>query len=212
MDKCEALPKPDSQQPSASELIVRFGFNVDPAEVEAVVSAHPAVVRSAVIGRPVERADGDEGIVAFVQRLPGSPLTANKLAEHAARYLAPYKRPSQVLSIPAMPVTSIGKIAKDELSKNDLPTAITHGDDPPRNTYTTLPDSRAVNHISLLRPQCSQRSRCARSRKAAVGAHGILYSLSHGRTRIPASWPSGQNSQACRSSRDGRRSAERQIL
>src|SRR5437879_3894934 len=49
------------------ELIVRFGFNVYPAEVEAVLNAHPGIVRSAVIGRSVEGAEGDEEVVAFVQ-------------------------------------------------------------------------------------------------------------------------------------------------
>jgi acyl-CoA synthetase (AMP-forming)/AMP-acid ligase II len=55
------------------ELIVRFGENVYPAEVEAVLNSHPATVRSAVIGRPVAGAEGDEEVVAFVQLLPSSP-------------------------------------------------------------------------------------------------------------------------------------------
>ena len=63
------------------ELIVRFGFNVYPAEVEAVLNAHPAVVQSAVIGRSVE---GNEEVVAFVQLVPGSSVTATELAEYAA--------------------------------------------------------------------------------------------------------------------------------
>src|SRR5437868_5662067 len=68
----------------AKELIVRFGLNVYPAEVEAVLNAHPAVVRSAVVGRSVAGAEGDEEVVAFVQPLPGSSLTDTALAEHAA--------------------------------------------------------------------------------------------------------------------------------
>ncbi len=99
------------------ELIVHFGLNVYPAEVEAVLNAHPSVARSAVIGRSVEGAKGDEEIVAFAQPMAGSPLTANELAEHAARHLAPYKRPSHILLVPAMPVTLTGKIMKDELAK-----------------------------------------------------------------------------------------------
>ena len=51
------------------ELIIRSGFNVYPAEVEAVLNAHPSVVQSAVVGRAVE---GNEEVVAFVQLLPGS--------------------------------------------------------------------------------------------------------------------------------------------
>lgn len=96
------------------ELIVRFGFNVYPAEVEAVLNGHPKVVQSAVIGRSVE---GNEEVIGFVQLVPGSSVTATELAEYAAQYLAPYKRPSQVLIVPAMPVTPTGKVIKDELAK-----------------------------------------------------------------------------------------------
>jgi len=99
------------------ELIVRFGLNVYPAEVEAVLNAHPAVVRSAVIGRSAEGVEGGEEVVAFVELLPGSSLTETELAEHAARHLAPYKRPSQILFVAAMPLTPTGKVVKDELAK-----------------------------------------------------------------------------------------------
>jgi acyl-CoA synthetase (AMP-forming)/AMP-acid ligase II len=94
------------------EMIVHMGFNVYPVEVEAVLNAHPAVVRSAVVGRSV---GGDEEIVAFVQLLPDSPLKESELAEHAARHLAPYKRPSKVFLVPEMPVNLNGKVMKDKL-------------------------------------------------------------------------------------------------
>ncbi len=96
------------------ELIVRFGFNVYPAEVEAVLNSHPAVVRSAVIGRT---AKGDEEVVAFVQLLPGSVLSTLDLEDYAAGHLAPYKRPSQIVLLDEMPLTPTGKIRKDELAK-----------------------------------------------------------------------------------------------
>jgi long-chain acyl-CoA synthetase len=99
------------------ELIVRFGLNVYPAEVEAVLNAHPAVVRCAVIGRSVEGVEGDEEVVAFVQLSPDSAHTTAELAEHAARHLAPYKRPSRILLTPALPVTPTGKVVKAELAK-----------------------------------------------------------------------------------------------
>jgi acyl-CoA synthetase (AMP-forming)/AMP-acid ligase II len=96
------------------DLIVHRGFNVYPAEVEAVLNAHPAVVQSAVIGRASE---GDEEVVAYVQVSAESSLEANDLAEYAARHLASYKRPSQIILVPAMPVTPTGKIVKAELAK-----------------------------------------------------------------------------------------------
>jgi len=98
------------------ELIVRFGFNVYPAEVEAVLNACPGVVRSAVIGRTLA-GDGNEEVVAFVQRSPDSSLAVTDLAAYAQKHLAPYKQPSQFIFVPAMPLTSTGKVVKDELAK-----------------------------------------------------------------------------------------------
>ena len=100
-----------------NDLIVRFGENVYPAEVEAVLNAHPAVVRSAVIGRIVEGTEGGEEVVAFVQLTPTSLTSEAELAQHAAKHLAPYKRPSQILLVQAMPLTLTGKVIKGELAK-----------------------------------------------------------------------------------------------
>jgi acyl-CoA synthetase (AMP-forming)/AMP-acid ligase II len=98
----------------SKELIVRFGFNVYPAELEAILNAHPEVLRSGVIGR-TNPADGNEEVVAFIQPVTGSHLTVEQVALHAAQNLAPYKRPSQIVLLTAMPTTPTGKIAKDEL-------------------------------------------------------------------------------------------------
>lgn len=103
------------------ELIVRFGFNVYPAEIEAVLNTCPGVVRSAVMGRTIT-ADGNEEVLAFVETLPGSTLTATELSQHAAERLAPYKRPSQIVLVPALPTTLTGKVVKSELAKMALTT------------------------------------------------------------------------------------------
>src|ERR1700678_4112694 len=101
----------------SKELIVRFGENVYPAEVEAVLNAHPAVVRSAVMGRTVEGTQGGEEVVAYVQLAQSSPTSESDLAQHAAQHLAPYKRPSQILLVATMPTTATGKVIKGELVK-----------------------------------------------------------------------------------------------
>lgn len=105
------------------DLIIRFGFNVYPAEVEAVLNAHPAIAQSAVIGRTSQ---GNEEILAFVELSPGSLLTATDLAEYAAKHLAPYKRPTDFLVVSNMPMTASGKIAKSDLAK--IADDIRHGD------------------------------------------------------------------------------------
>jgi long-chain acyl-CoA synthetase len=96
------------------DLIIRSGFNVYPAEVEAVLNSHPAVAQSAVLGRSVS---GDEEVVAFVQLMPETSATPRELQEYAAKRLANYKWPSRIVILQAMPSTPTGKIIKAELAR-----------------------------------------------------------------------------------------------
>lgn len=96
------------------ELIVHQGFNVYPAEVEAVLNAHAAVARSGVVGRTIH---GDEEVVAFVELIPGSTVNSFDLADYAAQHLATYKRPSRIVLVSSMPLTPTGKVVKGELLK-----------------------------------------------------------------------------------------------
>ena len=97
------------------EMIIRSGFNVYPAEIEAVLSTHPSVVQCAVVGRPVE---GNEEVVAFVQLLQGAPTSVNDLMAHVSPQLTSYKRPSEIIVLPALPATSTGKILKHKLAES----------------------------------------------------------------------------------------------
>jgi long-chain acyl-CoA synthetase len=99
------------------ELIIRFGFNVYPAEIEAVLNSHSAVARSAVIGQATEGDRGGEEILVFVQLQKDAGLTANQLSVYAAEHLVPYKRPTQIFIIPELPMTPTGKIAKEKLGR-----------------------------------------------------------------------------------------------
>ncbi|WFU85352.1 class I adenylate-forming enzyme family protein [Bradyrhizobium sp. CIAT3101] len=96
------------------EMIIRSGFNVYPAEIEAVLSTHDAVVQCAVVGRQVE---GNEEVVAFVQLIKGSTATAQDLLAHVAPQLTSYKRPSEIILLDALPATSTGKILKHKLAE-----------------------------------------------------------------------------------------------
>ena len=97
------------------EMIIRSGFNVYPAEIEAVLSTHDAVVQCAVVGREV---DGNEEVVAFVQLIKGSKATAQDLMAHVAPQLTSYKRPSEIILRDALPATSTGKILKHKLAES----------------------------------------------------------------------------------------------
>ncbi|MEM7630554.1 MAG: class I adenylate-forming enzyme family protein [Pseudomonadota bacterium] len=96
----------------SKELIIRGGFNVYPPEVEAVLTDHPDVVQSAVIGRC---RDGDEEVLAFVQPRAGSGLCSDALAAFAGERLAGYKRPVRYVLSESLPAAPTGKILKHRL-------------------------------------------------------------------------------------------------
>jgi acyl-CoA synthetase (AMP-forming)/AMP-acid ligase II len=97
------------------ELIIRSGFNVYPLEVETVLNAHPAVTQSAVVGRAA--ADGDEEVVAFVEIDARHVIDTEELRRYLADQLAPYKRPSDIIAMAALPAAASGKILKSQLKQ-----------------------------------------------------------------------------------------------
>ena len=77
------------------DMFISGGENVYPAEVEAVLHEHPAVLDAAVVGVPDERW-GEVGLAVVVAR-PGAPVTAQDLVTStAADRLARYKVPTRV--------------------------------------------------------------------------------------------------------------------
>jgi len=99
------------------EVIICSGLNVYPAEVEAVLNSHKDVVQSAIVGRAIP---GDEEIVAFVQMVRGAAAKPADLMDYARRQLTSYKRPSEIIVLDALPVTSAGKILKQMLKESLL--------------------------------------------------------------------------------------------
>ncbi|MBL7501257.1 AMP-binding protein [Frankia sp. CNm7] len=96
------------------EMIKVRGFQVAPAEVEAVLHGHPAVADCAVFGVP-DVADG-EAIIAVVTRAASSvaratsdDTLATELVSLVGERLASYKRPRQVVFVPEIPRLASGK-------------------------------------------------------------------------------------------------------
>lgn len=92
------------------ELIVHSGFNVYPPEVEAVLTAHPAVTLAAVVGRA--RA-GNEDVMAFVTT--HAPVTEDALRDWVRARAAAYKVPLRIVIAEALPQAATGKILKSKL-------------------------------------------------------------------------------------------------
>ncbi|MFJ9022295.1 4-coumarate--CoA ligase family protein [Streptomyces sp. NPDC102259] len=96
------------------ELIKYKGFQVAPAELEALLLTHPGIADAAVIG--VYNDDGNEVPHAYVVRQPTSPdLSEGEIAMYVAERVAPYKRVRQVTFIDAVPRAVSGKILRRQL-------------------------------------------------------------------------------------------------
>lgn len=96
------------------ELILRGGYSVVPAEVEAVLLAHPAVNEAAVVGVP--HGELGEEVAAFVTLKPGARLSPDELIAFSRERLAGYKYPRRVLIRPELPKSATGKILKARLT------------------------------------------------------------------------------------------------
>jgi len=105
----------------SKEMIKVSGFQVAPAEIEAVLHGHPAVIDCAVFGVPDERAG--EIPVAAVQLEPGSDVSADDLAQLVTDTLATYKRLHHVVIVDAVPRTPSGKVLRRTLRDEWLPTS-----------------------------------------------------------------------------------------
>ncbi len=95
------------------ELIKYKGYQVPPAELEAVLLSHPGIADAAVIG--VNDAEGEEVPKAFVVKQSGAELTADEVMEFVAGQVAPYKKVRQVEFIEAIPKSASGKILRKDL-------------------------------------------------------------------------------------------------
>jgi 4-coumarate--CoA ligase len=92
------------------ELIKVSGFQVAPAELEALLLTHPAVADAAVVGRPDERSG--EVPVGFVVLKAGASATEQEIQDFVAEQVAHYKQLRHVEFLDAIPKSASGKILR----------------------------------------------------------------------------------------------------
>jgi long-chain acyl-CoA synthetase len=97
------------------DMLIVNGINVYPREIEEVIHQFPGVKEAAVIGVPDARR-GEQGM-AFVVAAEGQTLDEKAMHEFIRSKLADYKVPKQIIFLPALPRTALGKILKTELRK-----------------------------------------------------------------------------------------------
>ncbi|WP_374289537.1 AMP-binding protein [Pseudomonas fluvialis] len=94
------------------EMLKVNGMSVFPSELEALLGQHPALLASAVIGRP-DALRGQQP-VAFVVLKPGRSEDAETLTAWCREAMASYKVP-EIRVVAALPMTATGKVKKNEL-------------------------------------------------------------------------------------------------
>ncbi|HEY1420696.1 MAG TPA: 4-coumarate--CoA ligase family protein [Candidatus Dormibacteraeota bacterium] len=102
------------------ELIKYKGFQVAPAELEALLLAHPKVADVAVIG--VRDEEGEEVPKAFV--VLKEPASAEEIMEFVAARVAPHKKVRRVEMVDQIPKSATGKILRRVLRDREKATAV----------------------------------------------------------------------------------------
>lgn len=97
----------------AKEMIKVRGFQVAPAEIEAVLHAHPAVIDCGVFGVP-DPVDGEAVVAAVALR---TPVGEDELATLVGERLASYKRLRRVVVVPEIPRLPSGKLLRRVLKE-----------------------------------------------------------------------------------------------
>jgi acyl-CoA synthetase (AMP-forming)/AMP-acid ligase II len=98
------------------DMVISGGVNIYPAEIEAVLHAHPAVMDAAVIGVPDEQ--WGESVKAVVQLRAGATATnkmEDELIAFCAERLASYKKPRSVDFVEDLPRDAAGKLLKRKI-------------------------------------------------------------------------------------------------
>jgi long-chain acyl-CoA synthetase len=93
-----------------SDVIIRGGVNIAPAEVERAILTHPSVLEAAVVGVP--DAVFGEAVACAVRLKPGADLTEADLLGAVRSMLAGYKVPSRVRFEADLPRGATGKVDK----------------------------------------------------------------------------------------------------
>jgi long-chain acyl-CoA synthetase len=98
-----------------SDVIIRGGTNISPAEVERVLQQHPSVAEAAVVGI-ADDIYGQRVVAAIVPQV-GSSLDDDELRAFTAARLSSYKVPSQFIAVDALPVNlTTGKVSRRDVA------------------------------------------------------------------------------------------------
>ena len=100
----------------AKDLIIRGGHNIDPAEIEEALAAHPAIAFAGAIGQP--DAHAGEVPCVYVELVEGAEVSHEALLDYAREHVPERAaRPRHLEILPELPKTAVGKIFKPALRR-----------------------------------------------------------------------------------------------
>jgi fatty-acyl-CoA synthase/long-chain acyl-CoA synthetase len=103
----------------AKDLIIRGGHNIDPADIEEALMAHPAVAGAGAIGQP--DAHAGELPCAYVELVAGAEATPEQLLEHCRQRVRERAAvPKYIEVLDELPKTAVGKVFKPGLRKRAI--------------------------------------------------------------------------------------------
>ncbi|HZD65823.1 MAG TPA: AMP-binding protein, partial [Acidimicrobiales bacterium] len=100
-----------------TDMIIRGGENIYPAEIEEALFSHPAVESAAVLGLP-DPTWGEVVGAVVVPTDPSAPPTQAELHRHCRERLAPHKTPVRWFQAVDLPLTGSGKVQKFRLREH----------------------------------------------------------------------------------------------
>ncbi len=99
-----------------TEMYLRGGYNVYPAEVERVVSGHPSVSQVAIVAK-ADPVLGQVGVAFVVPTKGEDEPTLVQIREWTQKSIANYKAPDILELVTELPLTSVGKVDKRSLTE-----------------------------------------------------------------------------------------------
>lgn len=100
---------------SSVDIIKAGGYKLSALEIEEVFRSHPAMADCAVVG--LADPEWGERVALAVVAEPGAAVTLDGLRRWAGEHLAPYKLPTRLLAVDALPRNAMGKVTKPEVKR-----------------------------------------------------------------------------------------------
>jgi acetyl-CoA synthetase len=100
-------------QGRSDDMFKAAGYRIGPSEIENCLVKHAAVANAAVVPKPdAERGAVVKAYVVLAAGFEASPALVDELQRHVRGKLAPYEYPKEIEFIPALPMTTTGKVQR----------------------------------------------------------------------------------------------------